>query len=384
MDFNKLNFIIQRFFINSKVLDINIINRGLINNTYIVEHLYNGTKSKFILQSLSDIFESHEAVNINHKLITDHIEAKIKNNSFDFGCKNWEIPSLIRCKSNKLFHLLYDSEYWRAMKYIDKTCCFDSLEDFEMAYQTGLGLAKFHLLCTDLDYSKLENSIEHFHDTSHYINQYILTINNYDFAKLDDEVKKRIECLTKSISNQIGFASLLLKSLRKKSLPKNVIHGDPKLCNFLFETQCKKVVSLVDLDTVSAGYLLTDLADCIRSICNSAGQNPQNTFDISFDISSCMYFLDGYFSLNKIESFRYLPESIYLIIFELTIRFLTDFLQFNKYFKIQYETHNLFRAEVQFELLSSFLLQMPNFSKELYKIGVSTSLDFLSDAQKFV
>ena len=190
--------------------------------------------------------------------------------------------------------------------------------------------------------------------------------------------------MKKNISNHIGIVFVLLKSLRKKLLHKNVIHGDPKLSNFLFDIQCKKVVSLVDLDTVSAGYLLTDLADCIRSICNSAGKSPQNICDVSFEINSCKNFLHGYFSLNKNKSFRYLPEFIYLIIFELTIRFLTDFLQFNRYFKIQYETHNLFRAEVQYRLLSSFLLQMPNFSKELYKIGVSTSLDFLSDAQKFV
>ena len=99
------------------------------------------------------------------------------------------------------------------------------------------------------------------------------------------------------------------------------------------------------------------------------------------------FFLNGYLSITndfRNNSFKFLLEFIYLIIFELTIRFLTDFLQSNRYFKIKYQTHNLFRAEVQYRLLSSFLLQMPNFSKELYKIGVSTSLDFLSDAQKFV
>ena len=76
MDFKKLNFIVQKFFINSKVLNIKMINSGLINKTYIVEHLYNGIKSKFILQRLSNIFESHEIVNMNHKLITDHIKKK--------------------------------------------------------------------------------------------------------------------------------------------------------------------------------------------------------------------------------------------------------------------------------------------------------------------
>ena len=95
MEFSKLNFIIQKFFINSKILNINKIDYGLINKSYIIEHLYNGKKSKFILQSLSNIFENHELVNRNHKLITDHIIEKINKNCFDFDSKKWEVPSLI-------------------------------------------------------------------------------------------------------------------------------------------------------------------------------------------------------------------------------------------------------------------------------------------------
>ena len=76
MDFEKINFITNNFFYNSKVLNIDFIDSGLINKTYIIEHLNNGKKSKFILQCLSNIFESHEIVNMNHKVITDHIKKK--------------------------------------------------------------------------------------------------------------------------------------------------------------------------------------------------------------------------------------------------------------------------------------------------------------------
>ena len=76
MNLAKLNFITQNFIFNSEVLNINTINSGLINETYIVEYLYDGKKSQFILQSLSNIFDSHEIVNMNHKLITDHISKK--------------------------------------------------------------------------------------------------------------------------------------------------------------------------------------------------------------------------------------------------------------------------------------------------------------------
>ena len=382
MDFEKLKFVTQKFFINSKILNINIINSGLINKTYIVEHLFEGRKSKFVLQSLSDIFESPEIVNMNHKLITDHMTKKINKSFFDD--KYLEVPSLIRCKSNNLFSFPFESGYWRAMVYIDEAFSLDCLDDEDMAYQIGIGLAKFHLLCSDFDCSKLENSIKNFHNTRYYLNQYILTIKEYDFNKLDYELRIRIEDLIRYLSFHIKYVDSLFTTLSKISMKKVVIHGDPKLSNFLFDMQDKYVVSLIDLDTVTSGYLLTDLADCIRSISNLVGEDPKDKENVSFDINSCKYFIKGYLSINNNHSFSFLPEFIYLIIFELVIRFLTDFLRSNRYFQVKYETHNLFRAEVQYKLLSSFISQIPDFSNELGEIGISSSSTFVSDVQKLI
>ena len=138
---------------------------------------------------------------------------------------------------------------------------------------------------------------------------------------------------------------------------------------------------------LSLRYLLTDLADCIRSICNLSGDDPSEKEKVLFNMNNCKYFLKGYFSISGKErhsSFNLIPEFIYLITFELTIRFFTDFLQSNRYFKTKYETHNLFRAEVQYLLLSSFLSQIPNLSEELQKNGICPSSKFISDVQKFV
>ncbi len=385
MDVAKLNFIIKNFFVRSEVLNIKLIDSGLINETYIVEHLYDKQKSKFILQSLSNIFESHEILIRNHKLITDHTMKKINNNCF--YNQRWEVPNLIRCKSNSLFTLPFDSELWRAMVYIDKAFSLDSLEDEGMAFEVGIGLSKFHFICSDFDCTNFKNSIKNFHNTNYYLDQYILTLKDYNFIKLDNEVNKRTKYLINCLSNHIGFIYSLLTSLCKTSIDRKVIHGDPKLSNFLFDIQFKHVISLVDLDTVSSGYVLTDLADCIRSICNLAGEDPKNIEKVFFDMNTCKYFLKGYFSMswkNNNSSFRFLPEFIYLIIFELTIRFLTDFLQKNRYFKTKYETHNLFRAEVQYRLLSSFLTQISDLSNDLHEHGIFSSSSFISDVQKFV
>ena len=387
MDVDKLGFIIKNYFFNSEILNINIIDSGLINKTYIVEQSFNGEKSKFILQCLSNIFESHDTLIRNHNLITGHIKKKIKNNYFDFDLKRWEIPNLIRCKSNRLFTFRLESDVWRAMTYIDKAFSIDSSSKEIIAFETGLGLAKFHFICSDFDSSKLENSIINFHDTNYYLDQYITTLKEYNFLNLDQDINKRTKDLINCLSNHIGHVEFLLDSIKQKSIDRNVIHGDPKLSNFLFDIKYKNVVSLIDLDTVSSGYLLTDLADCIRSICNLSGEDPSYKEKVFFNMNTCKYFLKGYFSISGKErhsSFNLIPEFIYLITFELTIRFLTDFLQSNRYFKTKYETHNLFRAEVQYLLLSSFLSQIPNLSEELQKNGICPSSKFISDVQKFV
>ena len=387
MDLEKSKYITQKFFLDSKVLNIDIINSGSINKTYIVEHVYKGFKSKYILQCLSNIFVSHEMVNINHRLITDHMKRNLIKTCFKFDNKRWEVPSLIKCKSNNLFVFPFESNNWRAMKYIDRSFSLDFLEDKKMACQVGIGLAKFHLICSDIDSSKLKETISNFHNTNYYIKQYIMATKNYNFNELDNQVNIRTQNLISSLSNHIVFAGNLFASLQKKLIDFSVIHGDPKISNFLFDIQSKHVVSLIDLDTVSSGYLITDLADCIRSICNLSGEDPKNKYNIYFDISCFKYFLKGYFSVNNEKtkySFGFLPEFIYLLIFELIIRFLTDFLQSNRYFKIKYKTHNLLRAEVQYLLLLSFLSQIPNLKRELNDIGIYSTSTFVLDVQKIV
>ncbi len=387
MQFEKINSITQNFFNNSKVLNIDCIESGIINKTYLVKYLCNGEKYTYILQCLSDVFESYDLINTNHKLVTDHIKKKVRNSRINFNNQRWEVPSLIRCDSNNLFLLPFESYFWRAIIYIDDTFTLDTIKDKSIAYQTGIGLAKFHQYCSDLDYKKLENSIKNFHNTNYYLCKFKSIVKDYNFIKLEQNIKKRVQSLIFRLSNHIEYVIYILEYLKKKSINLSVIHGDPKLSNFLFDIKYEYVVSLVDLDTVSSGYLLTDMADCLRSICNLAGEDPNGMDNVCFDMNCCDYFLKGYFSIqnkNGDDCFEHLPEYIYLIIVELTIRFLCDFLQSDRYFRINYQTQNLYRAEVQFQLLTSFVSQIPILSNSLHKIGISSNPTFISDVQKIV
>jgi len=153
---------------------------------------------------------------MNHKLITEHIKKNKVHLNFDL--KRWEAPYLIRCKSNNLFVFPYESTYWRAMVYIDEAFSLDFLQDQGMAYQVGRGLAKFHFLCSGIDPSRLGNSINNFHNTRYYLNQYISTIKEYDFNKLDYELRIRIEDLIRYLSFHIKYVDSLFTTLSQISI----------------------------------------------------------------------------------------------------------------------------------------------------------------------
>ena len=162
MDFEKIHLITCNFFDNSKLLNIDYIDSGLINKTYIIEHLINGKKSKFVLQCLSNIFESYEQVNINHLFITDHINNKIKKNYSNSYNQRWEAPCLIKCNSNNLFVFPYYSDFWRAMEYIDETLSFDVLEDKKWLIKQVLVLVSFIEYAPTLTLQKLKIQLKIF------------------------------------------------------------------------------------------------------------------------------------------------------------------------------------------------------------------------------
>ncbi len=131
------------------------------------------------------------------------------------------------------------------------------------------------------------------------------------------------------------------------------IHGDPKVDNFIFDDQ-GEVLGLLDLDTVAMGLLHYDLGDCLRSCCNRGGEAGSNDMPITFDLSFCQALLDGYFcgpeKLLSKEQRGFIFDGVLLICFELGVRFFTDHLRGNPYFKVQQDGDNLLRAVNQFRL----------------------------------
>jgi Ser/Thr protein kinase RdoA (MazF antagonist) len=139
------------------------------------------------------------------------------------------------------------------------------------------------------------------------------------------------------------------------------IHGDPKVNNIMMDTNTGQAISIVDLDTVKPGLVHYDIGDCLRSGCNFMGEETEQWEKVHFYPDLCKAILQGYLSIAREflteNDFAYIYDSIRLIAFELGLRFFTDYLEGNVYFKVRHLEHNLARALVQFKLAESIELQ---------------------------
>ncbi len=171
------------------------------------------------------------------------------------------------------------------------------------------------------------------------------------------------------IDNHQHLSDKLEKAKNTGILKERVIHGDPKLNNILFDCKNGQAKSIIDLDTVKPGLLHYDIGDCLRSCCNSASEEHQFA---SFEIDVCEIILKNYLSETRAffsqADFLHLYDAILLIPFELGIRFATDYLENNRYFKVSTPEQNLIRARNQFQLVSSIEKQQHQILKLIHSL----------------
>jgi len=318
---------------------------GNINDTYAVT-LRSGERR--ILQRLNpSVFQDPHAVMRNIRIVLDHLRREIQNET-SWGNK-FTVLSLYTGKSGDWF-AARDGSAWRLMSMVRDSITCSSVSDPRQAKKLGRGLGFFHRLLSNLDPEQLVDTLPDIHNTAKYL---------YQFDKI-------ISLRGQPATVQAEFCSSFIQQRRqlvnilednKKKLRSGVIHGDPKVDNFLFDRKGKRVISLIDLDTIKSGLLLHDLGDALRSCCNSGGEASHEPEKIYFDPDLFGSWLAGYFTeagflLNKIDR-EHIVDSVQLITFELGLRFYTDYLDGNSYFNVRFPDQNIQRALVQFYLAQS-------------------------------
>ena len=322
---------------------------GHINDTFIVEfECEEGKKSKYVMQRINtNIFTEPEKVMENIENVTMHIKNKLESED---GDSERGVLELIRTTDGNSFYKDSAGNYFRAFKFINGAKTYQKVENPKHMYECGTALGKFQKQLSDFPVDKLHETIKDFHNTKQRYETFLKALK-------DDK-----ECRAESIRSEIDFLmsrceemSKLVNMIDDGLLPIRVTHNDAKFNNIMIDNITEKAVAVIDLDTVMPGLALYDFGDSIRSGATTALEDEKDLSKVNFDFEIFENYTKGYLeefkdNLTKLEKDN-LAFSAKIITMECGMRFLTDYLNGDVYFKIQREGHNLDRARNQFKLV---------------------------------
>jgi Ser/Thr protein kinase RdoA (MazF antagonist) len=339
---------IARQFTSNGVIAVEPFGSGNINDTFLVK-LDSGIQ--FVLQRLNThVFKRPELVMQNMRAVTEHIHSKLQDKSLEGG-RQWKNPLVITSNDGKDYWIDREGSFWRAITFIEGARTFNTIKSLTHAEEVGFALGTFHNLISDLPSRILFDTLEGFHITPLYLSK-------YDIAPIG-KYKRTLEtqfCI-EFIERQRALAAVLEDAKAHGKLALRIMHGDPKINNVLMDDSTKQAVCMIDLDTVKPGLVHYDIGDCLRSACNPLGEEVEDWRTIRFEPDICEAILSGYLSQARCffsdNDYAYIFDSVRLISFELGLRFFTDYLEGDIYFKTRYTGHNLMRALIQFRLCES-------------------------------
>ncbi len=320
------------------------LGHGNINATFLVST----AAGPFVLQRINrHVFSEPLRVIDNFAKVASHLAGK------QGGGGEWlRTARPVRTLVGNLWYLDHRADYWRGQTYVAHTSR-STLTGLRQAEQVGRTLATFHRLVADLDGSCLAEPLPGFHNLPGYLR----------------ECDRLQSTLRPEPGGMAGYCRAAIARDRERAVTleaaKNAglltvqpIHGDPKIDNFLFGDD-GEADGMIDLDTVGAGIVHYDLGDCLRSCCNRAGENERGGGVVVFDLAICRALLEGYFSGSPVllpaRQRTFIFDAVLAISFELGVRFFSDHLSGNTYFKIEREGDNLVRAARQFQLTEDII-----------------------------
>ena len=323
---------------------------GHINDTFLLTYeIGEMGRLQVILQMMNkNVFPKPVELMENVVGVTNFLRKKIEAQG---GDPMRETLNVIPAKDGKSYYVDRDGEYWRAYVYITDALSFDAPECVEDFYESAYAFGKFQSMLSDYPAETLHETIEKFHDTRN-------RFANFKKA-LEADVKGRAAQVQEEIQfvlEREADASFFVDMLEKKEIPLRVTHNDTKLNNVMLDSNTRKGICVVDLDTVMPGLAMYDFGDSIRSGASTAAEDEKDLTKVSCDMELFEIYTKGFIEgcegkLTKKE-IELLPMGAKLMTYECGVRFLTDYLQGDVYFKIHRPEHNLDRARTQFKLVA--------------------------------
>jgi len=323
---------------------------GHINDTFLARFKNeNNGENKYILQRINkNVFKTPEKLMENIKNVTLHIKGKITDNGGDI---NRETLNLISTDEGVCFYKSDEGDYWRAYIFIEGAQTYQVVENLNHFYNAGKALGKFEQNLSDFPADKLYETIPDFHNTYKRFLAFKEAVEKDSLNRA-----KEVEAEINFVFNRAKDTAILVDLLNEGKLPLRVAHNDTKFNNIMIDDITGEGICVIDLDTIMPGLSLYDFGDSIRSGANPAEEDEIDLSKVCMDLDLFESFTHGFIegtnrSLTELE-LQYLPFSAKLMTFECGMRFLTDYLNGDVYFKIHRPNHNLDRARTQFKMVA--------------------------------
>jgi aminoglycoside phosphotransferase (APT) family kinase protein len=358
----ELQEISRKFQIYGEILHAETFKIGHINETYSATYSQGGTRVRYIHQKINkQVFKNPASVMKNVMRVTTHIRKKLESqNARDLTRRALVV---IPTRDGKSYHLNGDGEgVWRTFVFIEGVETFEAVQSPAQAYQSGRAFGEFQRLLVDLPGERLHETIPDFHNT------------RKRFSALQQAIEKDTHNRAISVQPEITFAlkrepivDVILEAMAKGKIPERITHNDTKFNNVMLDVMTGEAMCVVDLDTVMPGCSLYDFGDMVRATTSSTLEDELDLSKVKMQMPMFKKLAEGYLSaagefLTRAEK-SYIAFSGKLIAFELGMRFLTDYLSGDTYFRIHRPSHNLDRCRTQFKLVESIEKQEESMQK---------------------
>lgn len=337
---------------------------GHINSTYFVDCSAEDGLHRYVLQIVNTyIFKKPDDVMRNILYITKHIESKLEQAGLDSERGTLHV---VPTKQDHYAYVDEEGNYWRAYHFVEDATCYQAVESAEMFTKVGLAFGNFQKQLADFDASLLAETIPNFHNTEDRLRQLTEAMADNAAGRLDsvaDEIA--------FVMNRKSACSYINERIADGRLPLRVTHNDTKLNNIMLDNQTGEGICVIDLDTVMPGSVLADFGDSIRFGASSAAEDETDLDKVYVRLEMFDAFAKGFIegldhSLTEQEILS-LPMGAYILTLETGIRFLTDYLNGDTYFRIGYKQHNLDRARNQFKLVADMESKMDEMDQIIRK-----------------
>lgn len=341
--------LVDQFDLEGNVVSMGEYGSGHINATYLVEMEENGKREKYIFQQINtDIFKDADQLMANITGVTSYLRNKIEEKG---GDPKRETLQVVPTKDGKSYYRDGEGKCYRMYYFITDSTSYDVVESPKDFYESAVSFGNFQSLLAEYPAETLYETIPDFHNTGK------------RFQTFCQAVKEDICGRAASVQEEIAFVmareadmTSLTGCLERKELPLRVTHNDTKLNNIMIDNETGKGICVIDLDTVMPGSSLYDFGDSIRFGANTAAEDETDLSRVSLSLELYELYVKGYLegcqgSLTELEK-ELMPMGAKMMTLECGMRFLTDYLQGDTYFKIHREHHNLDRCRTQFALVA--------------------------------